>query len=88
MASEAAWPFSSYPRAYQMGAAPVLIGCLFLWSLGQNFTRFLEPSPLPYIPLLNPIDLAQMIALFVMFEWYKRYGETFGIDIVRDECES
>jgi len=74
------WPIASYPLAYQKNAAFILISGLILWSFAINFSVFLEPSPLPYIPLLNPIDIAQAIALLVVLEWYKRFNHTLNIN--------
>ncbi len=34
---------------------------LFFWSLIINFTNSGDPAPLPYIPFLNPVDLAQIV---------------------------
>ncbi|MBM2806189.1 MAG: hypothetical protein HW419_4082, partial [Deltaproteobacteria bacterium] len=31
-----------------------------------------DPSPLPYLPLLNPLDLTQSAALLALFAWLRR----------------
>jgi uncharacterized membrane protein len=41
-----------------------------LWSLVTNATLPGDPYPLPYVPVLNPLDLAQAFALLVLL----RYG--------------
>jgi uncharacterized membrane protein len=69
------WPYHHYPKAYQLITASVLIGGLLLWSFGANFMHFLEPLPLTYIPLLNPIDISQTIILYVVINWYQKYGK-------------
>ena len=43
---------------------------LALWSLGTNLSMRGDPYPLPYVPLLNPLDLAQVFVLLVL----ARYG--------------
>jgi hypothetical protein len=37
---------------------------LVMWSLGVNFSHSGDPSPLPYLPFINPVDIAH-IAWFV-----------------------
>ncbi|NNE62944.1 MAG: DUF2339 domain-containing protein, partial [Gammaproteobacteria bacterium] len=33
---------------------------LAMWSLGVNFTQSGDPSPLPYLPFINPVDIAHI----------------------------
>jgi uncharacterized membrane protein len=68
------WPFKAHTLAYQKDASSVLIYALFLWSIIFNFFTFSDPAPLPYMPLINPVDIIQAIALFAIFAWYNRYG--------------
>jgi uncharacterized membrane protein len=67
------WPIKQYPKSYQKWTPIILIGGLLLWSFFGNFMQFLAPKPLPYITLLNPIDLVQGLALFSIIEWYIRF---------------
>ncbi|MDH3762732.1 MAG: DUF2339 domain-containing protein [Gammaproteobacteria bacterium] len=39
---------------------------LCLWSLMINFTNSGDPSPLPYLPFLNPVDLAQIVFFLLL----------------------
>jgi uncharacterized membrane protein len=39
---------------------------LFFWSLMINFTNSGDPSPLPYLPFLNPVDLAQIVFFLLL----------------------
>ncbi|HWW20853.1 MAG TPA: DUF2339 domain-containing protein, partial [Steroidobacteraceae bacterium] len=60
------WPFASERTAYlQLG--PVGLG-LFLTVWGAVFDLLADGSaaPLPYVPLLNPIDLAQATAIVAL----------------------
>ena len=41
-----------------------LLGLLALWSLLSNLVNDGNPAPLPYLPFVNPLDLAQ-IAFFI-----------------------
>lgn len=62
------WPFSAYPRAFRHLAATVILGVMLLWTLG-NIGHVLTPAPLPYLPLLNPMDLCQLIVLGSFLIW-------------------
>ena len=69
------WPFAQHAVAYQQGVATMLVAVLVIWSFVMNFFSFLKSDLLPYIPLLNPIDITQAIALLVVLEWFKRSGK-------------
>ncbi len=54
---------------------------LALWSIGVNFTNSGNAAPLPYLPFINPIDIAH-IAWFVSslrsFEIYRKFDSEQG----------
>ena len=43
---------------------------MLAWIVIANFTSNGNPDPLPYVPLLNPLDLAQFGALLALATWY------------------
>ena len=43
---------------------------LGLWILITNFSMRGDSQPLPYIPLLNPLDLAQVFVLIVLMRYF------------------
>ena len=61
-----------------MGGPPLAVGTL-AWSLLQ-FAASGRPAPLPWIPLLNPIDLMQCV---ILYGWIKhapdRINALFGL---------
>ncbi len=67
-----AWPVARHLEAYLFHGAVVLAGFLWLWMLHGNFDSRGDPSPLPYLPLLNPLDLAQGAALLALIAWLRR----------------
>lgn len=69
------WPFLAYSKAYHQISALVIIGLMLLWSIICNFTIVLKASPIPYLPLLNPVDLFQLLAILVVVQWYRLHGE-------------
>ncbi len=63
------WPLNQHAQTYLGIGGAVLAVCLWLWSLFSNFTSTGDPSPLPYVPLLNPLDVAQALVLITLIIW-------------------
>jgi len=62
------WPVGRWLTTYQGAAlAPVALG-LWLWSLVAVVSNG-DPWPLPYLPLLNPLELCQLFVLLVLAAW-------------------
>jgi uncharacterized membrane protein len=51
--------------------ALLLAGSFFASVLGDG-----DPSPLPYVPLLNPLDLTQVLMLVAIATWFNRVART------------
>jgi len=74
----ARWPVSAYPGAYlALGAAPIGV-YLIAWTVYANFTSDGNPAPLPYLPLLTPLDVAQL-AVFVLIPYWLRVARSMGL---------
>ncbi len=73
-AAARAWPVSAAVRTYQTGAAGVLTCCALLWVLVANIVSDGAAVPLPYVPLVNPLDLGVAIALFAAWRWRESEG--------------
>jgi uncharacterized membrane protein len=70
-AQAGSWPFEPHRRTYLAYAlAPVMIA-LWLWVLYINFASDGNPAPLPYLPLLNPLDLAVALIAVVFVAWHR-----------------
>ena len=64
------WPVSEHRKAYlYLGALP-LAAFLLGWTVFVNFVSNGNPAPLPYVPLLNPLDLAQAGAFLAIAMWF------------------
>ena len=62
------WPVQQFPRAYySLGLLPIMLA-LLIWQIFAMTTAG-NPSPLNYIPILNPLDLAQGLAVAVVLYW-------------------
>lgn len=69
------WPLAEYRRAYlEAACAPVAL-YLFAWSLAVNVASAGDASPLPYLPLLNPLELGQWLVLAALLLWWRALPE-------------
>lgn len=73
--SQGVWPFSAEPRAYRGYAGAVLALGLVFWSLFANLISNGSAQPLPYLPLLNPLDLGIGVALAGAGLWLRGAGD-------------
>jgi len=60
----------SYTRA---AAGPIAV-LLALWVLLVNLLSPGEPFPLPYIPVLNPLEIELVLALLLLFRWSSQHA--------------
>ncbi len=64
------WPVHAHRLGYlYLGALPLAV-FLLGWIVAANFLSNGDPAPLPYVPLLNPLDIAQFGALLALAIWY------------------
>ena len=74
------WPVGAHEEAYVGVAGSGLAIALIFWSLKSNFTLPGDSYPLPYVPLLNPLDLAQAFALLVLIRhWLHIRAARYGV---------
>jgi uncharacterized membrane protein len=66
-----AWPVMRYQKAYLWIGALPLAAFLLAWSVYANFGNDGNPEPLPYVPLLNPLDIAQLLAFACLATWWR-----------------
>lgn len=67
-----AWPVARHYESYLFHGAILLAAFSWLWMLHANFDSRGDPAPLPYLALLNPLDLTQSAALLALFAWLRR----------------
>ncbi|WP_261525275.1 DUF2339 domain-containing protein [Burkholderia multivorans] len=65
------WPVAAFARAYQIGGAAPLAALLWLWSIA-SVTSDGDAAPLFWLPLLNPLDVAQGVAFAAVAVWLRR----------------
>jgi uncharacterized membrane protein len=63
------WPLVMHRSAYMGAAGGVTATYLLLWVFGTNVSSPGDPYPLPYVPLLNPLDIAEGFVLLVLIRY-------------------
>jgi uncharacterized membrane protein len=71
-ATHVRWPMQAHRNAYLLIASAGLAGYLGLWSLYSNWQVDSPSAPLPYFPLLNPLDVVQALVLLVLARFRRR----------------
>lgn len=65
----ARWPLRSHADCY-VGSGALGLACLLMsWSLLLNWRFDGNAAPLPYMPLLNPLDIGQALVLALGVRW-------------------
>jgi len=65
------WPFARNRDASLFITGVGVTFYLGAWSLISNAVSLGDTAPLPYIPVLNPLDLAQAFVLLVLFRYWR-----------------
>jgi uncharacterized membrane protein len=70
-----AWPFAAHPRTYAHAACGAVVAGLVIATLLINIESPGDPTPLPYLPLANPLELASAFVLLVVLRWLAVLGD-------------
>lgn len=75
------WPVARHYGAYfGLGAGPLVLFA-WLWCVGANLTNPGNPWPLPYLPLLNPVDCATALVLITLVAWNRKAGTLYTAEL-------
>jgi uncharacterized membrane protein len=77
------WPRSENHAEYRLQTGMVLAIYLILWGLVAVVARG-DSEPLPWIPLLNPLDITLGIVLITLFKWWQSISDNDVMDNVMD----
>ncbi|MEW5508106.1 DUF2339 domain-containing protein [Pseudomonas antarctica] len=72
------WPVSAYPREYRVLAALPLAVLMLGWFWLANIFSDGTAKPLPYVPLLSPLDLGLLFALLGIYLWSRSIAPQRG----------
>lgn len=65
------WPLTLYRQQYQFVGALPLLSWAWLWLVTGSLLAQGNATPLPYLPLFNPLELSQILVMIAMFAWYR-----------------
>lgn len=71
------WPVRRWLATYQGEALAPVVALLLGWSLFAAVSDG-DPWPLPYLPLLNPLEMSQLLVLLVVTLWSWHNRERLG----------
>ena len=65
-----AWPVAQHEVGYRLyGATPIAVA-LCIWIVVINLSSTGDPAWLPYLPLLNPLDVCVALAIAALAMWW------------------
>ncbi|MGF6899570.1 DUF2339 domain-containing protein [Paraburkholderia sp. GAS348] len=65
------WPVARFVEAYQVWATAPLAALLWIWSIA-SVTSDGSAAPLFWLPIANPLDVAQILAFIACAVWLRR----------------
>jgi uncharacterized membrane protein len=72
------WPVAEHWQAYHGIGAGLVLAALALATVVLNLISSGDPVPLPYLPVLNPLELASILVALVAYRWHSaaiRYAD-------------
>lgn len=69
--SKVEWPILKHKTAYLKVSTTIVAGYTLLWAMFMNLSGPGDPSPLTYIPFLNPADISTLVALLALVKYYQ-----------------
>ena len=79
------WPVAAYPREYRVWAAAPLAVLMLGWFWLANIASDGGAEPLPYIPLINPLELGLLFSLLGIHQWLRSGLPQLGVTVLRTE---
>jgi len=66
------WPVANWQQTYRLiASAPIALWLLaWLWWMALNSNG--NAAPLPYLPLLNPLEIGLLLVLVCLFQWVRQ----------------
>ena len=77
------WPVERFRRLYVTLVPVAPAACIALWIVWAC-SQSGEATPLPYVPVVNPIEIAQALGLITIYAWTRVWdGEEFHAAMTR-----
>lgn len=65
------WPFAQHHELYIDTLQIPVVSLLGVWLIYGNLSHAGGGSGLPYLPVLNPFDLIQLLAMYAVWKWLR-----------------
>ena len=82
------WPLSEFRQAYLEIACLPVAAYLLLWCFISNILSPGNASPLPYLPILNPLELGQWLVLAALLLWWRALPEASSIRLSENAAKT
>ncbi|QIL83386.1 DUF2339 domain-containing protein [Diaphorobacter sp. HDW4A] len=63
------WPVRDFAREYRLHAAAPVALVMLCWFWLANLFSDGAAQPLPFVPLVNPLEIGLLIVLFALYRW-------------------
>jgi len=63
------WPFKHQQKAYLLHAMSYIAGIAAIWFVLSTLSINADPTPIKYIPFLNPLELSQALIFMSLMSW-------------------
>ena len=62
------WPLNRWKSVYLVTFGQILVLAVIVWMFA-SFSSSGRATPLPWIPLINPLDILSLISAFILYQW-------------------
>jgi len=80
LAGRRGWPVATHSRGYLVVGAIPLVLWMLVWAFVVGIVSDGDPAPLPYVPVVNPIDLTLGVVAVVLMTWVRGLARE-GVDV-------
>jgi len=79
-ASAGRWPMAMWPVTYLGVASGGMLFAALAWGVVISLATGGDPAPLPYLPILNALDLGLGLLLIATVQWWMQHRARLPID--------
>jgi uncharacterized membrane protein len=74
------WPLDAFAFEYRFLAALPVMPAMLIWFWAANGVSPGDSAPLPYLPLINPLELGLLLVLLTCWRWGRARLPETGMD--------
>ena len=74
------WPIAAHERSYVIWGVGGVLAALGMAMFGLNLDSPGNADPLPYMPIINPLELASLFVVLVALRWYAAANEWIAFE--------